>query len=106
MERKILGKEKISLLSGEEREVNVYAVGYYEKSQFIRKHTTVTYDKGHQYKNVDELAVVDEILKIAIQDVPIEELDYDIDKIYKKYFAPDEHDKKEKTSTDGQTEAP
>jgi len=104
MDRKVLGTEKISLLNGEEKTVNVYAIGHYEKTQFIRKYTKDVYDKGHHYKTVDELAIVDEILKVALSEVNIEHLDYDAHDIYQKYFGPKEQEKKEKTSIIGQTD--
>ena len=99
MERATLGTEMITLLSGEERQINIYAVGYYEKMQIVKKNTKVVFDKGHQYKVLDEYEVVEEIIKISMKDVPLNELGYDIDKIYKKYFEEKAQEKKEETST-------
>jgi len=104
VERRVLGTEKIMLLDGTEKEINVYGVGYAEKWRLVNGNTTTKLEKGYQYKIVDEVKVRDEILRIALSDVDFESLDYNTDLLYAKYFSVSEaKEKKDETSTTGQT---
>ena len=103
VERRVLGKEELTLIDGSVKLVNVYAVGYAEKWRIIQRNTNVVREKGYTYKEVDEPNVRNEVLKIALSDVDYELLDYNTETLYEKYFTPNkETEKKEKTSTDGQ----
>lgn len=103
-DRAILGKETVKLKNGEVKEINVYDVGFWEKSQLVKRYTEVKLEKGYQYKIVDEVTIMEEIMKIALQDIPKEQWGYNTDKlIYTKYFSPDSVEKKDETSIPGQT---
>lgn len=104
MDRRILGTEKIRMKDGTEVETNVYSVSYAEKMKLVRKYTEVKLDKGYQYKVIDEVAIRDEIMKIALSDINFDDLDFFADEIYDKYFLKSEDSKKEKTSSSGQTD--
>jgi hypothetical protein len=101
--RRLLGTEKITLLDGTEREIKVYGMGFVEKLNLIKKHTKTSYIKGFSYKEVDEISIMQEVLEKCIVGCDVNELDYNAQDIYDKYFKKKEDDKdeekKEITST-------
>lgn len=100
--RRVLGKETILTVDGEDKEIIVYSMGFLEKLQLIKKFTTVKYINGYSYKEVDEVSIMMEILSKCIEGVTIHELDFNAQDIYEKYFKPKdnkEQEKKDDTST-------
>jgi len=105
VERRVLGKEKLVLVDGTEVEVSVHAVGFVEKYDLVKKHTTRTREKGFSYVEIDEISIRNDVLKIALPDIEINSLDYNMEELYNKYFGKNEDaEKKEKTSISGQTD--
>lgn len=105
MERRILGKETVTLLDGTEKEITIYSFGFYEKLQLVKRCTKTEYIKGYSYKTVDEIGVMTDILRTVIDGATIEELDYNAQEIYDKYFKPsEEKTKKDNTSTTSHTD--
>ena len=86
MERRILGTEKVILLDGTDREITIKAVGFYEKLKLQQKYTKTQFINGYSYKVVDEVAIMEEIFRKCIEGANIEELDYNAQEIYNKYF--------------------
>lgn len=102
MERRILGKETITTVNGEEKEVIIKSMGFIEKIQLIKKHTSTKFINGFTYKDVDEPQVMIEVLKNCVEGATLDELDYNTEYLYKKYFEKKkdkEEEKKDVTST-------
>lgn len=100
--RRVLGTETIVTESGEEKEITIHTMGFVEKLQLIKKHTSSKYINGYSYKEVDEIAIMTEILTRCVEGATIYELDFNAQEIYDKYFKPKdnkEQEKKENTST-------
>ena len=104
VEKRILGTEKITLVDGTEKEITIKAMSGYEKLRLIKKHTKHKLVNGYTYKSVDEVGIMMDILSSCIDGANPEELDFDIENLYNKYFksSPDKT-KKENTSTTSQT---
>ena len=101
--RRLLGTETITTVSGDEKEISVYAMGFVEKMNLVKKFTKTTYIKGFSYKEVDEASIMLEVLGRCIKGATIEELDYNAQDIYEKCFKKKEESeddkKKDNTST-------
>jgi len=106
--RRLLGEETITILSGEKRDIKVYELGFIEKINLIKKHTKKQFIKGFLYKDLDEESMILEVLTKCIKGVNIDELGYNAQLIYQKYFIPkdddEENKKKGHTSTTGQVD--
>jgi hypothetical protein len=93
IERRILGTESLKLIDGSEKEVNIYAVRLSEKNQLSRKHRKKIVIGTGANKTVDIDIHDDEIIKgildIAFQgQISYDDLDFDADWVYNKYFNP------------------
>lgn len=100
--RRLLGSETIITVTGDKKDVKVYAMGFIEKLHLIKKYTNTKYINGYSYKEVDEMSIMIEILTKCVQGCTVHELDFNAQELYDKYFKSrkdEEKEKKEDTST-------
>ena len=89
-DRRVLGKEKITMLDGSEKEVNFYAISFKEKNNIMSKHTKVETDNRNTQKyNTDAMSIMIDTLELGLQNqVEFSHIDCnsDLNDYYKKYY--------------------
>ena len=103
--KRLLGKETIEFIDGEEKEVELFAVSNFEMMRLKRLHRVTQVDRtGKGFDKVefhdDEfiLSVLDLAVGSQLTKEDLKETETPLDEIYRKYFKKDTEEKKDKSS--------